>query len=331
MSSSVATPTAADRPTPAHQPATPTPWARAALTAVLATVAVSVILLAFAWPGLTATAGNLPVAVAGNPAQLAQLSAQAPKDLFDVHPAGDRAGAVTMIEKREVYGAIVVGPTPEVLVSSAASPAAAQLLTRVASAVPNATVTDVVPFSTDDPNGAGLAIAGLPLALGGVLGGALISMGVIGAWRRLGAVLAYAVVGGLTLAGILQPWLGVLQGTFWLNAAAIGLAITATAALIVGLDGVIGRAGIAVGAVLTVLIGNPLAGQTQPKEFLLEPWGAVGQWMVPGASGTLMRSLSYFPDADVTFPWLVLTAWLAVGVVLIAAGLGRRRRAVPAG
>jgi hypothetical protein len=188
-------------------------------------------------------------------------------------------------------------------------------------------VTDVVPLSSDDPRGTGLAIAGLPLAMGGMIGGILISLFVSGTWRRLGAVVVYGVVGGLGLAGILQGWFHVLEGSFWVNAGAIGLGIAATAAFIAGLNALIGRAGIALGAVITMLIGNPLSALTLPKEFLPAPWGDVGQWLVPGASGTLLRNLSYFPSADSLLPWLVLAGWALAGVVLMAVGRYRNEPA----
>ena len=153
-----------------------------------------------------------------------------------------------------------------------------------------------------------------------MLGGVLISLLVAGSWRRLTAVAGYAVIGGLAIAGILQGWFGILQGDFWLNALAVGLSLFATAAFIVGMNALLGRAGIAVGAVLTVLVGNPISAAAQPLQFLVGPWGAVGQWFVPGASVTLLRDLSYFPDASSTFPWLVLLGWAAVGVVAMLAG-----------
>ncbi|NYD79459.1 hypothetical protein [Arthrobacter cupressi] len=195
-------------------------------------------------------------------------------------------------------------------------------------AVPTVVVTDVVPLSADDPRGTGLAVAGLPLTMGGMVGGILISLLVSGAWRRLGAVLAYGVTGGLGLVGILQGWFHILQGDFWANSAAVGLGIAATAAIITGLSALMGRAGIAVGAVITMFIGNPLASLTQPREFLPAPWGDVGQWFVPGASGTLLRDLSYFPDAAALFPWLVLGAWAVAGVLLIVTGHFRNQTAV---
>ncbi len=186
--------------------------------------------------------------------------------------------------------------------------------------VPQVTINDVVPLSDDDPSGAGLAIAGLPLTLGGIIGGVLTSMGIRSRRMRLVGTLVYGVVGGLALALIMQTWFGILQGNFAINALAIGLSIAATVGLINGFVSLIGPAGIAVGAVLTMFIGNPIASLNQPKEFLAGSWGDIGQFFVPGAAGTLLRDLSYFPDAPLALQWWVLSAWLAVGIALILVG-----------
>jgi len=372
-----------------------TGWAHVLRTAVLAAVAVCIILLAFAWPSVTAKPQHLPVVVVGSAEQVEQLTAKAPEGMLDIRTVGNRDAAALAIKDREVYGAVVLPAAangaapaaPEILVASAASPAASaalsqlgiglqqqidkqaiaaltdaisQMQAKIAAAqqaaqqgaqaqqgaakppassqqptqpagpvaVPTVVVTDVVPLSSDDPRGTGLAVAGLPLAMGGMVGGILISLLVAGAWRRLGAVIAYGIAGGLGLVGILQGWFHVLQGDFWINSAAVGLGISATAAIITGLSALIGRAGIAVGAVITLFIGNPISALTQPREFLPAPWGDVGQWFVPGASGTLLRNLSYFPDAATMFPWLVLGAWAVAGVVLIVTGHFRDQAAV---
>jgi len=181
-------------------------------------------------------------------------------------------------------------------------------------------VTDVVPLADTDPRGTGLAAALFPLVLGGMLGGIAISLAVIGAMRRVLAVVVYAAVGGLVLAGILQGWFGALQGDYWLNAAAIGLALAAIAAPITGFVALIGRAGIAVGPIVMLLFANPISAAAIPKEFIAEPWGEVGQWFPPGAAATLVRDLSYFPAADTTFPWLVLGAWAVGGLLLSVVG-----------
>ena len=181
-------------------------------------------------------------------------------------------------------------------------------------------MTDVVPLADTDPRGTGLTAALFPLVLGGMLGGIAISVVVIGAMRRVTAVLVYSAVGGLALTGILQGWFGALQGDFWLNSAAIALALAAIAAPITGFVALIGRAGIAVGPVVMLLFANPISAAAIPKEFLAQPWGEVGQWFPPGAAATLVRELSYFPAADTTFSWLVLAAWAVGGLLLSVVG-----------
>ena len=96
--------------------------------------------------------------------------------------------------------------------------------------------------------------------------------------------------------------IGALQGDFWVNSAAIALALTAIAAPILGFVALIGRAGIALGVLTFLLFANPISAAAIPVEFLPVPWGAIGQWFPPGAAATLLRDLSYFPAADATFP-----------------------------
>ena len=186
--------------------------------------------------------------------------------------------------------------------------------------VPEVTVTDVVPLNDDDSTGAGLAIAGLPLTIGGIVGGVLTSMLVHSRRMRAVAVVAYGAIGGLALTLVLQTWFGILQGNFGLNVLAAGLAVAATAALINGFVSLIGPGGIAIGAVLTMFIGNPIASLQAPREFLAGAWGDIGQFFVPGASGTLLRDLSYFPDAPMAMQWWALIGWFALGIVLILVG-----------
>jgi hypothetical protein len=323
-----------------------TPFGRVLGISLALAAVVAVIVLAFSWPAVSAEPKDLPIAITG-PAE----AVSAAEGAVDEHSPGaiafrevdDRDAAVEAIETREVYGAIVLGPEPEVLASSASSLAVAQLLGGVsaqleegvnaqaaaaaqaagAQAAPphiDVPVTDVVPLADTDPRGTGLTAALFPLVLGGMLGGIAISLAVIGAARRITAVLLYAVLGGLALTGILQGWFGSLQGDFWLNSAAIALALAAIAATITGFAALMGRVGIAIGAVVMLLFANPISAAAVPKEFLAVPWGEVGQWFPPGAAATLLRELSYFPAADTTFPWLVLAAWAAGGILLSIIG-----------
>ena len=100
----------------------------------------------------------------------------------------------------------------------------------------------------------------------------------------------------------------------------MGLGIAATASVIVGLSSLLGRAGLAIGAVLTMFIGNPISALQSPKEFILAPFGEIGQWLVPGLSGTLLRDLSYFPEANIAGQIWALIGWVILGAVLTILG-----------
>lgn len=316
-----------------------TPVARAIALAVGAAAIVGLVLLAFTWPAVTSEPRDLPVAVAGPEVAVAQITGVVAAQAGDtIAPARvtDRAAAVDAIEHREAYGAIVLGSAPgdalEVLIASAANPQVAQMLQAMAAQMGQrtgaaVTVTDVVPFDGADPRGAKMSAAAFPLVLGGMAGAVIISVAIATALPRVAALAAYAVAAGLLLAGILHSWFGGLHGSYWVNAAAVGLTVVAISAPIVGLRSLLGMPGIGVGAVLMMLIANPISAATMPVEFLVGPWGAVGQWFPPGAGATLLRELSYFPDANTAFPWTVLAMWAAAGVLLTCIAAARESKA----
>ncbi|MGI9822553.1 hypothetical protein [Agromyces sp. Marseille-Q5079] len=322
-----------------------TPLLRVTAIALALVALVGVIVLAFSWPTVTADPKDLPVALAG-PAEAVEAASEAIDEKADgaiaLETVDDRAAAVEAIEQRDVYGAVILGPEPEVLIASGGSTVVAQMLTGVAAslqeglnaqmqaaaaaagapapATVEVVVTDLVPLAESDPRGTGIATSIFPLVLGGMIGGIAISFLVIGALRRVFAVVVYGVAGGLVLSAVLGGWFGSLQGGYWADAAAIGLALTAIAAPITGFVALIGRAGIAFGPLVMLLFANPLSSANAPKEFLVAPWGEVGQWFPPGAAATLLRDLSYFPEADASFPWLVLGAWTVGGLLLSIIG-----------
>ncbi len=330
--------------TPKH----PTGWAAAMAAAAAATAAVCVLVIAFMWPSVTSDPKGLPLVVAGPGAErvASALEANGP-GVFELTTVPDRATAVDRIEQRDAYGAIVVGPKPEVLVTSAGSPAVAQMLTAMvptlqaqlqnaadaqagATGAPAPTVTvtraDVVPLLPADARGTGLGAAGFPMVLGGIIGAFALAFLVTGLRRRLVGLALYAVVGGAALAGIMQGWFGVLAGSYATNAAAYALTLAAVGATALGGITLFGVPGYGLGPVLFVLIANPISSAATPIEFLPVPWGEIGQWFPPGAAATLLRTLSYFPAASTSFQWLVLGGWAALGVLLVVLG-GLRRRA----
>lgn len=316
----------------------PAGTARLAATAVGLVGVLTVLVLAFLWPAATSQPRGVRVAVTGPPAAVAALGGTlAGGGVFDVTPVPDRAAAVAAIESRDVVGGLVLGRAPEVLTASAAGTQLSQAMTALAGQAQEAlqaqadaaaaatgraagrvavTVTDVVPLSPDDARGIGFTVGMYPLVIGGILGGVGLWLAVAEPRRRGAAILVYAVAAGLALNAVMRSWFGILQGSWWAQAAAVALMLAAIAGPVAGLAARLGWPGVPVGSVLMLLLGNPLSGVTIPEQFLPDPWGAVGQWLPPGAGGSLLRDLSYFPSADATRPWLVLGAWALTGLAL---------------
>lgn len=321
-----------------------TPWAIAIALGAAASLIVAVIVLAFLWPTKAMHSENLPVAITGPDAQVTALETaldKAQPGLIDWVHVDDRDAAVDQVETRETYGAIVLDADattmPEVIKATAGSPAAANILTALASTLTtqlqaqataagadasgiSVTVTDLAALNANDPTGAGLVAAALPLVMGGMMGGALIAFRVRGTGRKAVALVGYMAASGIVLSAVLGSWFGFLQGGFWVDALALALAIGATSALLVGLHSLLGPVGFGLGAIITFFIGNPLSGASVPWQFTPEPWGWIGQHMVPGASNWLIKSLSYFPETDTGWAWLTLAAWVAAGALFLLLG-----------
>lgn len=314
---------------PGDQPAGPTSWRRVIGFGFGFAVLVGVLVTAFAWPPAESAPRDVPVAVVGSAAATDQLERQldeAMPDALDLRGAPDADAARRLIEERKVYGAIVLEPAgpPRLLTASAGSPVVAQLLAGIASPESSPAVEDVVPLPDDDPRGSAFAAAALPMVLGGMVVGILMSFLVTGVWRRVaGALVAAAAAGGVVTL-VAQAWLGALQGSAWANAGAVALIVAAISLTITGLVALLGPAGIGLGAVVMFLVGNSISGVSSAPELLPTGWGALGQALPAGAGGTLLRSTSYFDGAAAGGPVLVLAAWAVAGLALVA--LGRRVR-----
>lgn len=176
--------------------------------------------------------------------------------------------------------------------------------------------TAVVPLNESDSSGSSIAVAAFPLVIGGILGGSFSALRVNGTWRRFVTATLYAVIGGALTALILNIWFGLIPGDFATLWAAFSATYLATASFIVGVSALtVPIVGLGVGAVITMFIGNPIAGASMPSVFLPGAWGAIGQMMVPGASSTLLRSIAYFPEVATSGQWLVLGSWIAFGLL----------------
>ncbi|MFC8624469.1 ABC transporter permease [Streptomyces anulatus] len=310
------------------------PNRRAVAVILLIPLMVTLALWAFAWPAARIAPRDLPVGVAG-PASAAQQLEQRFEQrdgAFDVHRFDDEAAARTAIEDRTVYGAVVVTPQgPHLLTASAASPVVSQLLREaVTASVPEDTpvrVTDVVAAPPGDPRGSALGASVLPLALAGMAAGAVVTlMGLRGA-RAAVTLIGAASLMGLAATAVAHSWLGALTGDWWTVAGVLALTVLAIGSAVAGLAALFGSRGIGLGALLMVLLGNPFSGVTSAPELLPEPVGAIGQWLPPGAGGSLLRSVAFFDGSAAGAAVLTLSLWTLFG---LAAVLFARRAPAPA-
>jgi hypothetical protein len=290
---------------------------------------VALILTLFAWPTAKLEPRDLPVGVAGPAAATGPIEQQleAREGAFELHRFADEAAARSAIEDRDVYGAFVATPEGlKVLTASAGSQAVAQQLTHAADEA-GATVEDVVQAG---PQATGLASSVLPLVIAGILVGIVAALAASRGLGRAGLVVAGSVLTGLAVTAIVQGWLDVIGGDWVANAGALSLTVLAIAAALAGLYAVVGKVGLAIGALTMIFVGNPFSGVGSAPELLPEPAGAIGQLMPPGAGGNLLRSTGFFDGAGGSGHLTVLVVWAVAGLAFLLAAELRGRRAATA-
>lgn len=322
---------------PAHEP----PAAlRAAGIVIALTAAIAIVAIAFALPASRSKPHDVPVGVAGPQAATSQiaerLEQQAPGAFSVTYYPGENALREAILH-RNVYGGIAFGPQgPTLLTATGGSPAVAQLLTQIGngvaahSGVPLHT-EDLAPPTTQDPRGTGLAASALPITLAGILPAAALVLALRReVWTRLTAAIAFSALAGITVAALLRYVFGSIDSNLWGVAAGLTLGIAAAGLLMLGLGSLFGKVGLAVGAALALLLGNPLSGLTAAPEMLPAGWGQLGQLLPQGATATLLRSTAYFNGAGADTAIIVLSCWVIVGLALvIMAALRRPARTAP--
>lgn len=174
----------------------------------------------------------------------------------------------------------------------------------------------------------------LPVLIGGVAGSAIATFAVKKRYMRFATLGIGAIAMGLLGSLVMGTWFGLLEGNYWVDAAAIALGMLSIAACITGLASLLGTAGIGLGVVVFMLFGNPWGGSMMPTEFLATPWGTIGAHMPNGTVMNLLKNLSFFPDASTGGQWLTLAIWAVAGLLLLTLGsalnhgkIGRKKAA----
>lgn len=302
------------------------------ITAVLAILAI-----AFALPASRSGPHDVPIGAAGPTAAGGQISAmldQKAPGAFAVTYYPSEAALTDAIRHRDVYGGIALPSQPggeaTLLIASGGSPAVAQLLTQLGNEVGHRTgiplrTQDLAPLPPRDPRGAGLAASALPITLATFVPAiALVMVLRREIWTRFAAAVIFAGVAGLTIAAVLRYVLGSIDQNFWGVAGALTLGVAAGLLFILGLGSLFGKAGLALGGVLALLVGNPLSGLSSAPELLPTGWGQLGQMLPQGATATMLRSAAAFDGAGATTALVVLACWALAGAALVVVAALRR-------
>ena len=210
-----------------------------------------------------------------------QLEQNAP-GAFAVTTYADEAALRTAIRDREVYGGISFGQDRTLFIATGGSPAVAQLLTQIGNGIAQQAgvplrTEDLAPPTADDPRGAGLAASALPITLAGLLPAiALVLVLKREVWTRFAAAVVFAGLAGWTIAALLRYVFGSIDQNFWGVAGGLTLGMLAAGLFMLGLGSLFGRVGLALGALLALLLGNPLSGLNSAPELLPSGWGESG-------------------------------------------------------
>lgn len=309
-------------------------WMEPMKLALGGSLLVALVALALMWPLITAEPKNVPLAVVGDTKVTAGMKArleEKSKGALDVSLLTSRQDAVDKIKSRELYGAVVFNPAnPEVLtasangqlvnimVSSLAVGFQAQLAANApkGAATPTVMIVDEVPAYKAKFDIGALAF---PLIFGSIIGAVLAIAKMNSRLQRLLFLSLYSVFVGTAVYLMLYTWLDVLPNEFMAIAGSVAMTVFATSVTITGLYSVLGVSGFGLGVAFMFLVANPMSGIALPWIFMVEPWGAFGQWLTTGAGATLLRETTYFPtSANIMNALYVLLGWTAVGLALMS-------------
>ncbi|EFK54960.1 SNG1 family protein [Corynebacterium genitalium ATCC 33030] len=290
-------------------------------------VIIGLMLFAFLAPNFSSGPQDVPVALSAPEPVIEQITQgvkeKAGDDAPDIRVMNSPEEVRESILNRETVGGIAITPDGATAYTASGNGAPyVQLIDGIASSLEAQNMPvereDLAPTTEDDPQAAGIALLGLPLAFGGIISAVVATFLFRGnKWVKLGVLVGIAALGALVATWMLHSVYGTLSGSFGMEWLAISLGILATSMLTAGLAAVIGTAGMGIGAVLTIFLANPLSGLSTGPWLLPAGWSTLGQWMPIGATGHLVRSLSFFDGSGAGAAWWVLAAWIATGFLLL--------------
>jgi len=273
---------------------------------------------------------DIPVGLVGVAAATNQIAgafaANAP-GAFRFTDYSSEADARAAMDARAVDGALVVGPGgPRLIVAGAAGDGSTGVITAAFTKVFQAQgqtlqVETVHPFAAGDPHGLILFFVVLAVIVSTLIAQALVGLrpGVRFATRAL-LVVVYAVLAA-PVAMLLATWIAGDYGSgFWSATALVALGSAAIGAVVAGAAALLGRPGIALAALVAVLLDLISSGGPIGSRLLPDAYRSLAPAMPAGELYSGMRGALYFDNGGTGEAVLVLTAWVVGGAVLLLLG-----------
>ena len=237
---------------------------------------------------------------------------------------------------RDVDGIVVVGPsTSRIVVAGAAGDTSTTLIESVFGAALSARgqqvpVEVVHPFASGDAHGLILFFLVLATLISTLVVQAVLLaraararvalwLGVNAAWAVLAGAVGVAaatwIAGGYDTAALVP-----MGGLVALTALAAGTFVAGFARLL-------GAAGLGLSALVIILLDLISSGGPAGSTILPDVYRWMSPWMPAGQLNSALRGTLYFGGEGVALPVLVISAWLALGLVLVIIGGYVRRPA----
>ena len=282
---------------------------------------------------------DIPVGLVGPPAAAQQMSTafgSAAPGAFQFTSYASEADARAALDARSVDGFLVIGPSPRLVLAGAAGDASTGVMTAAFTNAIKAqgatlTVETVHPFATGDAHGLILFFVVVAVIVSALVSQALVfaTANDAGFGAQLVVVVAFSVLAGLVGMGT-ATWLAGDYGSgFWTAAGLVMLGAAAVGAVVAGLVRLFGPPGLALAALIVVLLDLVTSGGPVGSQLLPDFYRWLAPWMPAGQLYSSLRSALYFDGAALGTPLALMAAWLVGGIVLM--GLGEvahsRRRA----
>jgi hypothetical protein len=299
------------------------------ISAVGVTVASAIFITAFIGGLHDPGPRSVPVGLVGSPAQASTVSTalgrQAPGD-FTITRYPSVAAARSAIGDRSIDAALVPGPTVQhLLVASAVSASETTAITKAFAAgaaharVP-LVVQDIRPLHSGDPDGLSMLFFVVALLAPSLAFGFQIvsSIGTrLNEFWHLGIIVVYALIVAAVALAIADAGIGALTGAPW-AIYGVGVLLAFTAAAVAGAAvRWAGRLAFIVVLLLFVPIGISSSGSTLGPRMITPWWADLGRALLPGATQTTVRNVTYFNGNAITGPLLVLSGWALAAIIAL--------------